>query len=95
LSRTISRKSRSWWARLIGRACALAEPRYSSAGSRPVLVDFSPLALQLLPARFQSGQEFFQLRAFVLRRIVQVEHFAHLGKRKPQPLAPQNQFQSA
>src|SRR5882762_7882540 len=58
------------------------------------LLDLFALALELLAACGERGDEFFQLRPLVRRRIVELQHLVHLGEGEAEPLPAQDQLQA-
>src|SRR6267378_7748017 len=58
------------------------------------LVDFLALALELLAAGGERGDELLQLRPLVRRRIVELQHLVYLGEGEAEPLPAQDQLQA-
>src|SRR5205085_666894 len=68
--------------------------RLEDADLREHLVDVAALALELLAPRLQRAHELEELRTLVGRRVVELEHLAHLGEREAQALAAQDELEA-
>src|SRR5437899_9580364 len=58
------------------------------------LLDLFALALELLAAGGERGDELLQLRPLVRRRIVELQHLVYLGEGEAEPLPAQDQLQA-
>src|SRR5712691_9733202 len=58
------------------------------------LLDLFTLALELLAAGGERGDELLQLRPLVRRRIVEFQHLVYLGEGEAEPLPAQDQLQA-